>query len=166
MCTSGSFKDGQDGNEEIKDNLRRITGCANVTTTGEAVIEGMKALGLKQTAMLTPYDEEITRREVDFLGFHGIGVPDFHYRDIEDNLDRGAIPPEDSLRHALDLDYASADGLFLSCANVPAIQVIDTLEERTGKPVVTSSQATVWKSLRLAGVEDSIPGYGVLLRDF
>jgi len=166
MCTSGSFKDGQDGNEGIKDRLRDITGCARVTTTSEAVVEAMHALGLRRVVMLTPYDEDITRREIDFLGHHGVAVKDHHYRDIEDNLDRGSIPPQDSLRHALDLDHVSADAVFLSCANVPAIQVIETLEEHTGKPVVTSSQATVWKSLRLAGVDDAIAGYGALPRDF
>jgi maleate isomerase len=39
------------------------------------------------------------------------------------------------------------------------------LEARTGKPVVTSTQATLWHVLRLAGVDAPIPGYGRLLRD-
>ena len=164
MCTSGSFKDGQDGNQAIKERLRGLTGCPDVTTTSEAVVDAMKALGLRRVVMLTPYNEDLTRREIDFLGLHAVAVSDFHFRDIEDNLDRGSVLPEESLRYALELDYTEADGIFLSCANVRAIEVIDTLEERTGRPVVTSSQATVWKALRLAGVSEPIMGYGALLR--
>lgn len=162
MCTAGSFKDGQDGNEAIKDRLRDVTGCDQVTTTSEAVVDAIHHLRLDSVVMLTPYTEDITRREVDFLAYHDVTVTDYHYRDIEDNLDRGTIPPEESWRYALELDHASADGVFLSCANVPALDVIEPLEERTGKPVVTSTQATVWKSLRLAGVADAVPGYGSL----
>ena len=30
--------------------------------------------------------------------------------------------------------------------------------------VVTSNQAAIWKSLRLAGIYDALPGLGLLLR--
>ncbi len=32
------------------------------------------------------------------------------------------------------------------------------------KPVITSNQAAIWKSLRLAGIYDAVPGLGHLLR--
>ena len=36
---------------------------------------------------------------------------------------------------------------------------------RIGKPVVTSTQAVLWRLLRLAGVETPIHGFGRLLRE-
>ena len=33
-----------------------------------------------------------------------------------------------------------------------------------GKPVVSSNHATAWHCLRLAGVEDPVPGFGELFR--
>ena len=58
-------------------------------------------------------------------------------------------------------------GVELAPEDVPAEQKnIVRAARRAGKPVVTSSQATVWKSLRLAGVDDAVSGYGALLRDF
>ena len=165
MCTNGSFVDGRDGNQAIKDSLQNITGCHDVTTTSEAVIEALKALGIGRVAMLTPYNEDITQREVDFLAAHDIAVTDFQFRDIQDNLDRGSVPPEETFRHATKLDWEAADGIFLSCANIRVIEIIDSLEALARRPVVTSSQATTWKALRLAGVTEPIPGYGALLRD-
>ena len=164
MCTSGSFKDGQDGNQAIKETLGRLIPAAKITTTSEAVVEAMRALDLRRVAMLTPYDEEVTRREIDFLGWHGVSVTDFIFRDIEDNLDRGAVPPDESYHFASQLDLSDADGTFLSCANVRAIEIIEELESRTGKPVVTSSQATTWRALRMAGVDTVLEGFGALLR--
>ena len=40
---------------------------------------------------------------------------------------------------------------------------IEKIEAKSGKPVITSTQATLWKLLRAAGVKDAVPGYGVLL---
>ena len=165
MCTSGSFKDGQDGNDAIKDRLRNITGCRQVTTTSEAVVDAMRTLKMRSVAMLTPYDKDLTEREVDYLAFHDIGVVDFQFRDIEDNLDRGSVRPDETYRNAVELNYSEADGIFVSCANIRVLEIIDSLEARCGRPIVSSSQVTVWKALRMAGVAEPISGFGTLFRD-
>ena len=59
----------------------------------------------------------------------------------------------------------TSDGIIIACLNFRSHPIIDELEARTGKPVVTSTQATLWHVLRLAGVETPIPGYGRLLRE-
>ena len=40
---------------------------------------------------------------------------------------------------------------------------VDALERRTGKPVVTSNQATIWAALRALGLEHPVRGFGRLL---
>jgi maleate isomerase len=42
-------------------------------------------------------------------------------------------------------------------------RVAHVLEKVIGKPVITSTTATLWKLLRSAGVGDRVSGYGVLL---
>ena len=56
-----------------------------------------------------------------------------------------------------------SDGLVAACLNFRSHPVIDALEAKIGKPVVTSTQAVLWHLLRLAGVESPIYGYGRLL---
>ena len=165
MCTSGSFKDGQDGNQAIKDRLAELVPGAKTMTTSEAIVGGIKAFGMKRVVMTTPYDEDLTNREVEFLAHHGVTVTDLNFLDIEDNLDRGDLPAGEWLRHAKGLDYADADGFFLSCGNVRTLDIVDTLEAETGLPVVSSTQATIWMALRLAGIDEAIPGFGALLRE-
>jgi maleate isomerase len=42
------------------------------------------------------------------------------------------------------------------------MELIEKLEEELKKSVITSSQATMWRLLRLAHVDDEIKGYGKL----
>ena len=41
-------------------------------------------------------------------------------------------------------------------------EVIDQIEKKLGKPVITSNQAQMWSCLRRAGIEDKISGFGKL----
>jgi maleate isomerase len=56
-----------------------------------------------------------------------------------------------------------ADALIMTCLNTRSHTVIDRLEKALGKPVITSTQATLWHALRLAGIVDPIAGFGRLL---
>ena len=68
------------------------------------------------------------------------------------------------------LAYFSAHGpkivsaLFLSCTGLRAAVCIDRIEARTGKPVVSSNQAMIWRCLREVGSKSVLPGYGRLFR--
>jgi maleate cis-trans isomerase len=44
--------------------------------------------------------------------------------------------------------------------------VIEALERELERPVITSNQAVLWKTLRAAEIEDRIEGFGRLLRAF
>ena len=46
------------------------------------------------------------------------------------------------------------------------IDAIQPLEHEFGISVMTSLQAIAWEAMRQTGVDDSIPGFGRLLKDF
>ena len=54
--------------------------------------------------------------------------------------------------------------MIIACLNFRSHPIIEELEARTGRPVVTSTQATLWHVLRLAGVATPIASYGQLLK--
>ena len=62
-------------------------------------------------------------------------------------------------------DRPEAEAIFISCGALRTLDIIDELEEEVGKPVVTSNQAMLWDTLRLAGIEDRLEGYGRLFRE-
>jgi maleate isomerase len=162
MCTSGSFLEGERGEGEIRQKIQAITNCPVISTT-QAVVEALKRFRSKNIVMLTPYNKDITLREVNYFQSMGIRVVDYQYRDIKDNLDRGAQTPEVTFYYARKINFKKADAIFLSCGNIRTLEIIPLLELHTHKPVVTSSQATTWLALRQAGIDDPIEGFGRLL---
>jgi maleate cis-trans isomerase len=71
---------------------------------------------------------------------------------IRDEHEIGGQSPETAYRLAREVDGPDVDCLFVSCTNFPALLVIAALKADTGKPVVTGNQATIWHTLRRAGV--------------
>jgi arylmalonate decarboxylase len=66
---------------------------------------------------------------------------------------------------AIELDSSDAEAIFISCANLATLDVIEKIEAALGKPVVTSNTACFWACLRAIGINTSIDGYGRLLRE-
>jgi maleate cis-trans isomerase len=54
--------------------------------------------------------------------------------------------------------------MVLACTNWRTMDVIERLERELGKPVVSTSQVSVWDALRMIGYRGEIPAYGQLLR--
>ena len=52
--------------------------------------------------------------------------------------------------------------MFISCTGFRTIENIEKLEQKLGKPVVTSNQATFADCLRIMGVKTKLKGYGSL----
>jgi maleate isomerase len=165
MCTSGSFMDGGRGESAIRARIAKLANDKPVMTTSQAVLAAMRRLKLRRVVMLTPYNHDLTIREIAWLNDNAIDVIDHKFLDIPENLDRGAQFPEESFGHARRLRWRDADGIFLSCANVRNLEIIEQLEQHTGKPVVTSSAATSWLALRMTGVREPIAGFGKLLME-
>jgi maleate isomerase len=164
MCTSGSFMDGNKGDEAIRNRMGKLA-QKPVMSTSQAVLAAMKRLKLKRVVMMNPYNEDLTKREIQWLAANGIEVIDSHFRDIPENLDRGVQSPQELFHLVKRLRWDEADGIFLSCGNVRYLEIISLLEKHTGKPVVASSPATTWMALRMAGIHDSIENFGQLLKE-
>jgi maleate isomerase len=56
------------------------------------------------------------------------------------------------------------DAVFVSCTSLRTFGVIASLEAELGRPVVSSNQAFAWHLLRLASIEDRVPGLGALFK--
>ena len=65
----------------------------------------------------------------------------------------------------LSLSHKEADGIFISCTNLPTINIIEELETILKKPVISSNTATLWAMLKKIAVPIKIKGYGKLLEE-
>lgn len=137
-------------------------------TTAAAIVAALTALGVARVAVATPYDDRLNDHERAFLhacGFTVTGIAGLghgaggrhEYRRIAET------PLRDVEAHARSVFAAApADALLLSCTDFPTLPLIDRLEADLGVPVLSSNTATLWRALRLAGIEDAVPGGGRL----
>ena len=131
------------------------------TTASTAAVEALSALGAKRISLATPYPEEITKLQEEFL--RGNGVEVLHATSISKRtILSSEISAETVYNLAVESNELESEAIFISCVALHTIELIEKLEEDLKKPVITSSQATMWRLLRLAKVNDVIKGYGAL----
>ena len=159
-CTSGSYVRGVGGDTDIGARMAEATGLP-ATTTSTAMVVALRQLGVERVAVLSPHIDALNERLGRFLedsGFAVVAMTGLNKLEgIED------LPPEEIRDLVVDqADRAEADGIFVSCTGMRTATVLDEMERRTGKPVVTALQATVWHLLGLAGARQDAPGLGSL----
>lgn len=161
-CTSGTVAIGYDN---VVKNIRAARPGVSCTTPITAALAAFEKLDLRRIAVLTPYIDEVNQPVRRFLEKHGIAVLGLNSFNLEDDVMMGRIPTEAIYTAAREIDRADADGIFISCTAVRAVDVIERLEQALGKPVLSSNQALAWQALRLAGYSNPISGFGRLLRE-
>ena len=172
-CTSGSFIKGFGYDKTIIEKITSITKIPAITTS-TAVIDALRRLKITKVAIATPFTDEINKKESDFIEAHGIPVTRIKGLGYSEAITCyplaskpvsgiGLLHPAVAYRLALDVNTPDADGIFISCANFRTIEIIEPLEENTGKPVISSVQATMAMALKVMGIKEKIKGYGRLL---
>lgn len=164
-CTAGSIHTPP---EEVAREIEEATGIAAVTVTG-AVLAALEAFGAKSIAIGTPYPPELNEEEKQFFegrGYRVTATNSVILSEQQMNLRHmNRVPPQSVFRLALDIDTPDTDAIFISCTDLATLDVIEEIEKTLQKPVITSSQATFWQTLRTAGLHDRLSGYGRLLAE-
>ena len=158
-CTSGSIVIGE---EKIKEEIKKGAPYAIPMTLVTGVVDALEELKLKNLVVGTPYLDEINTKEAEFLINKGFSVLNIQGLNLTKGIEFGTVTPEYWIKFALEINEEAADAIFLSCGGIRSTEVIDRIEQKVGKPVITSNQAQMWSCLRRAGVEDKILGFGEL----
>ena len=163
-CTSGSSLETGGFDTRIAQRISRAAGSP-ASTTSTAVTQALRHLNLKRVAVVTPYPREINDRQQAFFRELDIEPVSLEAFLESDSYKIPMISEEATYDLVKKADRPEADGVFISCTNLPTADIIERLEEELGKPVVTSNQASFWSCLREMGVHESVPGCGQLLRE-
>lgn len=161
-CTASSIVQGLSYDTHLRTEIAE-TYDVPATTAAHAIITGLQALGAKRISIVSPYPAKVDEAEHDYFTKAGFEVLGGAFLGIVDGFSLAEPSPAtlfDLGKRGMD---PAADALVISCLNTRSHTVIDRLEQALGKPVVTSTQATLWHALRLAGIEDAVRGYGRLL---
>lgn len=161
-CTTGSLIKGKKHATEIENKLEKITQIP-VIATANAVLRALRELGVRKISLVTPYIEELNLKEKQFLEANNIKVLKTVGLNIKDNVEIGKVDSNTVYSLTLKANVEDADGIFISCTNLRTIKVIEKLEEKLNKPVISSNTATFWNMLKKIGYKGKIHGFGTLL---
>lgn len=165
-CTAGSMVTPA---ASLPQTLTERTGLPCVTTSA-AIIDALGALGVRSLSVATPYHDALNEHETHFLRDHGFEVARLIGLGIgacgPSDFPRIAQTPLDAVAdHVRSAFVAGSDAMLITCTDFPTLPLLPALEEELGVPVVTSNQATFWKMLRSAGVDDRFQSFGRLLAE-
>jgi maleate isomerase len=145
-CTANSMEEGQDGEARILAALKG-SGAHHATTTATAIRRALDALRARKIVLITPYSQAVTDHEADFLKAAGYDVIHAKGYDLAGSDAYCATPPDVWRDRAIAAAHPDADVYFLSCANISVFGIIEALEARLGRPVITSNQTVIWDAL-------------------
>ncbi len=164
-CTAGSMA----APAELLIGKMEEIGKVDALSTAGSILKALGALGASRVAMATPYTEATNEHEAHFLHDHGIEVVAHAGLGLNTTLERiqqiSRVPPSQVFEHARSVDRPEAEAILICCTDFNSLDVIEPLEHAVGKPVISSNICTFWNSLRTAGIDDRIEGYGTLLRE-
>ncbi len=135
-----------------------------IISSAGALVDGVKTMGFKRVAIITPYMKPLTQQVVDYIQSEDIEVTDAMSLEVSDNLAVGRLDPMNLIGHADRLDISNADAVVLSaCVQMPSLPAIQTVEDRIGKPVLSAATSTVYRILKTLGLDAQVPSAGHLL---
>jgi len=158
-CTSGTIAAGHDS---IENKVRLAKPQAKVTTPSTAAIKALKKFKIKNLSIFTPYSKKLNDEVVEYFKKEGFNITTNSYFDIESDYDIGKVDQNYLYDVLSRIDLKKADALFVSCTALPVLPIIEKLEKKLNKIVLSSNQTLIWDTLERIGKNQSIDGFGKL----
>lgn len=152
-CTANSTAEGPEGDGKLVAAVRRA-GAPRATTTASAIRAALDALSARRIVLITPYTQETTDHEAEFLHNAGYEVLAVRGLALKGSDEYCGTPASFWRDRAIEAARPDADCYLLSCANISTFPVIEDIEQKLGRPVISSNQVVIFDALRLLGMTD------------
>lgn len=176
--SSSSVLGGPGWDDAVSAELRqRLHPSTKVSTNGVDCLRALKACGIERPFLVYPpwfNDAFLGTGEAYFsnAGFR----PAASFRNVPEPQ-WADVPPQDLYKRFMHLDQnigllfeqitancpVEADGVLIIGTGMRCVALIDQLEAKLARPVVTANQASLWRCLSLVGIHAPVMGFGSLL---
>ena len=163
-----TFWGGKAGNDAFQQRIREIIGPdVELTTGANAANAALKAFGIKNIAVLTPYQPVADEQVRQFFGENGYEIKRLHGLKCDSAHGIANTPRSQVLDVVVnELNGDDVDAIVQVGTNLSTVDLFPTLEQQLGKPMIAINIALIWHALRAAGIEDKFFGKGRLLEEF
>ena len=158
-CTSGTIAAGYNS---IEEKIKLAKPEAKVTTPITSAIKALKMLNINKISIFTPYTKTINDSVANYFEKENISINSLTYFDIESDLDIGKVDEAHLFDVLSKIDLVDSEALFVSCTALPVLSIIDKLEKKLNKIVLSSNQSLIWDSLNVINYKEKIEGFGKL----
>jgi maleate isomerase len=127
-CTAGGFLKGPGYDKQIIKDIEAATGIPGATTAA-AVVDALRALGVKRVSVASPYEPWLNEKLQSYLkecAFEVLAIKGFGTQA------HASFTPEQNAALVAEVDRADAQAIFISCTNFRTLEIIDRLERDTG----------------------------------
>jgi len=159
-CTSGSFIKGTEWDRNLIQRMESVISPA--TTTSNAVDAALKKLDVRRLSLVTPYPQAINDLMTVYFEAQGYDIVDLKSLHLAGSTEIRNTSPGAIFNLAQSANTDQTEAVLISCTDFQAAPIIETLESKINKPVVTANQATLWRLLQLSGNMLPVKGYGTL----
>jgi maleate isomerase len=160
-CTSGSFAKGPGWDQELTERIQNFSGIP-ATTTSSALVNALKAIEAERISLVTPYTQEVTLQQKEFLENLGFKVENFEYLNVTEHGGQGVYYPSTAYRLASHAFNKKTEAMVISCTGFRTFEIIKALEDDLRIPVITSNQASLWQMFRILKLDIEIKDLGKL----
>jgi maleate isomerase len=144
--------------------IQEKTGVPTIMNT-TAHINGLKAVGAKKVAVISPFVREIDEKRAKILEEEGMKVVGIKSLGYTHNLQFTSLPPYESYRLAMQAarEFPECDTINIVCPNWYVMNNVALIERDSGKTVVSSMAGEGYTALTALKIKGPIKGFGKLL---
>lgn len=148
---------------EYRARLQAAAGEVRVVTAAEACEAALRALGARRLGLFNPMFQKNSESAADYYRELGFEVNRLAWLDVDRPERIISITSEQIEAVFADIAGEDVDALLHVGGALGVVDMIEGLEAKLGKPIVSVNAATYWHTLRTLGVADPMPGFGSLL---
>ena len=127
-------------------------------------ILALKKLNINKVCLFTPYSKKLNDDVLEYFKSEGFEITSNAYFDIEADYNIGKVDQNYLYDVLSEIDLNGAEALFVSCTALPVLPIIDKLERKLNKTVLSSNQVLIWDTLVKINENNSIEGFGRLFQ--
>ena len=158
-CTSGTIAAGY---QSIFEKVNSVKPNTKVTTPITSTLNALRSLKIKKLSIFTPYTDQINQSVINYFKKENIEINELSYFDIASDIDIGKVDPQYIFETLSKIDLSKSDALFVSCTALPVLSIINELEKKINKLVLSSNQTLIWDTLKEINYNKKVDGFGKL----
>lgn len=142
--------------------LNELAKGVQFTTAADGCLAALKTLGAKRIGVLSPMSEEYSKSVQTYYRNYGFECPSATWLEVKESKDIIKVTV-DQILAAFDSDgFQDVDTILHVGSALGIVGMLNELEDKLGRPIVSSNAAAYWYALRKYGIKDTRNDIGKL----